>query len=312
MVTLTGERQVYYPDKRSGTIFQLGLVLLLLAASAFSMYRATQAQIGPEFLIFLLLSLVFLPWIPLLGYRIYSLNSALYSLERDGIILRWGLRLEQIPIADILWVYPAEELTVPLPMPVLRWPGSLVGMRRNPHAERFSAPPEIEYLAGSRRGLVLVGTTQRIYALSPINPQAFMNTFHRLTELGSMGRMPPQSVYPTFLISRVWQSPAARILLLTSLLLSLALLGWSLIAIPNRSQVHLGFTASASPGDLVPAVQLLLLPVLNTILVAIDFFIGLFFFRRPESQINAFIVWSAGALTPLLFLGGVFFVLRAG
>ena len=312
MVTLTNERQVFYPEKRSGIIFQLGLALLLLAVSAFSLYQATQSQIGPQFLLYLLLSLVVLPIIPLLGYRMYSLNVASYGLERDGIFIRWGLRVEQIPIADILWVYLAEELTVPLPLPVLRWPGACVGVRRNPHAARFSAPPEIEYMANSARSLVLVGTEQRMYAISPENAQAFMNTFQRLTELGSMGRMPAQSVYPTFLIGRVWSSLPARILLGISLFLSLALFAWTLLAIPTRDQVHLGVSNSASPDDMVPAVQLLLLPVLNTILVAADLFLGLFFFRRPEGQTNAFIVWTAGALTPLLFLGGLFFLLRAG
>lgn len=63
-------------------------------------------------------------------------------------------------------------------------------------------------------------------------------------------------------------------------------------------------------GDAVPSVRLLL-PVLNTGFFMVDFFAGLFFFRKPESQALAYLLWSGAALTALVFLGAVLFILNA-
>ncbi|MBP1694671.1 MAG: putative rane protein [Chloroflexi bacterium] len=84
------------------------------------------------------------------------------------------------------------------------------------------------------------------------------------------------------------------------------------LAIPARSQVHLGFYQDGSPGDLVPAVQLLLLPVLNGMIVLFDFLLGLFFFRREETQALSYLLWGSGAFIALVFLFGTLFILQAG
>ncbi len=64
----------------------------------------------------------------------------------------------------------------------------------------------------------------------------------------------------------------------------MVLLIWVSLAIPGRSQVIFGFQSEGPSGDLVPAVQLLLLPTLNTFFVIGDFFLGLYYFRWPERQ----------------------------
>jgi hypothetical protein len=56
--------------------------------------------------------------------------------------------------------------------------------------------------------------------------------------------------------------------------------------------------------------RLLLLPVINTFFVLADLSMGLFFFRREESQPFSYLLWGSGVLTPLLFLIAVFSILR--
>jgi hypothetical protein len=73
-----------------------------------------------------LLNLV-LAWYPelilLLAYRLYALWTASYSLERDGVHLRWGFRSEDVPIDAVLWVRTDENLGMRLALPFFRWPG---------------------------------------------------------------------------------------------------------------------------------------------------------------------------------------------
>jgi PH (Pleckstrin Homology) domain-containing protein len=305
---------VFTPPRSLGLIIQGGLILALAAAAGFGLWQASRATIGPQFLLYLSLSLLVVALIPALVYRFYALRGAAYALERDGIRLRWGLRSEVIPMDAILSVRPWSELTRPLPLPLLRWPGGVLGVRR------LSSGEEVEYLASRWKDLVLISTRRRIFVISPADSEGFIYTFQRLTELGSLTPLKARSVYPTFLLARVWEARPARILLLSGLALSLVLLGWVSLAVPSREQVYLGFHPANRARDLVPALRLLLLPVLNSMIFLLDFLLGLFFFRREEPPAGlhvsgpalAYLVWSGAAITPLLFLIAVFFILQAG
>ena len=304
---------VFLPRRRPGLLFQFFAILLLGSAAAFGLWSASQADIGPIFLLYLLPALLAIFVVPLLAYRLYALQRATYILERDGIHLRWGLRIEDIPIEQVLWVSPAEEMTPAPPLPWLRWPGAVLGIRRSTarRAAEQGDAQTVEFLASSARELVLISTPQRIYAVSPNDPEAFLAAFDRFIEMGSLDPMAGRSVYPTLLVARVWASRPARALLGASLLFSLLLLAWVSLAIPARQQVSLGFLPNGAPGQAVPSVRLLLLPVISGLFVVVDWFAGLFLFRRPESENLAYLLWANSALAPLLSLMAVFFILNS-
>lgn len=300
------ESFTFQPDRRRGRIFhQVALGAFSLVGMA-GLWEAAQANIGPVFLVYLLPALAALGGVPILAYRYYDLLNSYYNLEREGVRLRWGLRLEVIPIEDVLWVRLASELGTALPLPRLHWPGALVGTRTLPGAG------EVEFMAAEARGLVVIATPGRGYAISPSDPEGFLLAFQRCMEMGSLFPLQAHSVYPTYLLSRVWRSRLARLQLLVGVGLSLVLLVWVSLAIPGRSQVQLGFSPSGVSGDLAPAVRLLLLPVLNTFFFLSDLLLGLFLFRREESQTYAYLLWGSGALTALLFLLAAGFILSAG
>jgi len=299
------EEFVFRPVRGAGTIFQAVFLAVFSFAGLAGFYLAFQARVGPFFLLSLLPVLAALAVVPVLAYRYYALQRASYTLEREGMQLIWGLRVEEIPIASVLWVNLASELSAPLPLPRLRWPGAVLGHRH------FPRTGEIEFMASTTKDLVVIATAGKYFAISPENPETFILAFQRCIEMGSLFPLPARSVYPTFVLSSVWRSPQARALLLSAALLSMVLLIWVSLAIPGRSQVIFGFQSEGPSGDLVPAVQLLLLPTLNTFFVIGDFFLGLYYFRWPERQAISYIIWGAGALTPLLFLIAVWFILGA-
>jgi hypothetical protein len=299
------DEYVFRPVRWAGTVFQAAVLAIFISAGAAGFWLAFQVAIGPAFLLSLLPVLAAFVGVPVLAYRFYALQQATYSLEREGIRLRWGLRVEEIPIADILWVNLASELSTQPPPPRFYWPGGVLGRRHLPGIG------EVEFLASSTKDLVVIATPGKYYAISPETPDTFVLAYQRCIEMGSLFPMPARSVYPTFIISRVWQSRLARILLLSGALLSLVLLVWVSLAIPGRSQVLFGFRPDLLGGDMAPAARLLLLPILNTFFFLSDLFLGLFYFRREEGEPVAYLLWGAGALTPLLFLVAVGFILQA-
>ncbi len=295
------ESSNFLPSQRSGFIFQIFLILVFLAAAAVGLWQAIYTSIGPMLVLYLLPALLAVILVPLLAYRIYGLRTAVYSLEREGVHLRWGLRVEDIPIDQILWIHKKEEIDTHIPLPWFHWPGSLLGMRR------VEGMGEIEFLASTTAGLILISTPERIFAVSPANPDLFLHTVTQVMEMGSLAPISGRSLYPTGLMNRVWSSRLARWLLISSFLLSLALLVWVSIAIPSHNQVTLGFRPDGSSGDLVPSSRLMLLPILNFSFVLINFFLGLFLYRKDHNRPLSLLLWGSGTIVPIIFLFGAIF-----
>jgi hypothetical protein len=296
-------------------IFHLGVILILTAGAVWGLWQASLADIGLVFVLSLLPALVAVLAVPFMAYRFQALRSAFYLLERDGITLRWGLRSEEIPIDAVLWVRPAAEMGGTLPLPWLHWPGAVIGTRR------LTGDGLVEFLASETQRLVLIATPKGLFAISPEDPVKFLSTYHRLTELGSLSPLPTRSVFPTFLLARVWRRRTARYLLLTGLFLNLLLLTWVILVAPLRGQVVLGFQRGGEP---VPAIQLLLLPVLSSFFFLVDFFTGLFFYRRgvlllatptgaraarAPNMILAYMLWGSGVISAFLFFVAVAYIL---
>lgn len=288
--------QDFLPPRRRGRAIHATLILLLLAASSFSFWNASREDVGAYFVIFLLIGVCTFAALPFLAYQLYALQRARYRLDRDTLVLRWGLRLEELPLDDIEWVRPASDLTVPLALPRLNLPGSILGLRRHPDLGM------VEFLASDKHNLLLIATTRRVFAISPENPSTFTHEFQRSVELGSLEHAKGRSIYPSFVITRAWGNPLARFLWVSGLLMNIGLLAWVSLLIPSLSQVRLGFDAAGRPFEPVAAVQLIILPLINLTLFAAGWLTGLYYYRRPEQRMLSFSVWSFSTLTSLVFI----------
>jgi hypothetical protein len=312
------EQYEFFPPRTAGQIFQVLIILALLGLSAWGLVQASAASVGPVFLLYLSPALIAIGLVPLLAYRLYALRSARYLMQRDGMQLVWGLRSEDIPMNNIEWVLPSGDPGNKLRLPWVYWPGAVVGTRNAPGGKR------VEFLASRPGQLVLIAVADHIYAISPEDPQEFLQAFQGFMEMGSLSPFPARSVYPGFLLARLWQTRSARLLVLGGLLLNMVTLSLVMVAAPYGDQLTLGFGAGREP---VPAVRLLLLPVISSFFFLIDFFLGLFLFRRTESRVTshpitgtvwlipgrtiAYLLWISAVVSSSLFLLAVAYILQA-
>jgi hypothetical protein len=118
-------------------------------------------------------------------------------------------------------------------------------------------------------------------------------------------------VYPSFVITQAWESPIARVLWLAGLLLNLALVGWVGFLIPSLSQVPFGFSPSGIPNEPVPAGQLILLPLLSSLIFITSLLAGLYLYRWDRERPLSFMIWFSSTLCALLFLMAVLFLVTA-
>ena len=295
---------VFYPPRRNGLIFHLVAITLLTLGGGWALWQAVNSSVGPTFIFYLLPFLIALPIVPFLIYRLNNLDNASYALERDSLSLRWGLRLEVIPMMDVQWIRPAGDLQESLRLPPIRWPGAVLGTRR-----LSGGRITIEFLAAHSRDLLVIATSKQFYAISPANPSEFLLAYQHFTELGSLLPPAPRSVYPTILISRAWRDRLSRTLIFLGFLLGLGVLIWVSLVIPNMDQVSLGFLPDGTPKVPIPSIRLMLLPILNGFIFLVNFFIGLAFFRREATKPLAYLLWGASVVVSILFLVALYFIL---
>ena len=230
----------YLPPRRTGILIQSGLILLLLVAGGYFFLQANRDTSGLDFLLHMMIALVMFAPLLVIVYRLYALFSATYILRRDGLLIRWGLRREDIPLNDIEWIRPAAELGFHLPMPWLRWPGAILGLRRLPELG------QVEFMAADVPHMLLVATPNKVFAISPEDVNGFMTQFRRINELGSLTPIPAQSVYPRLLFGRVWDDKLARLFILGSFGVGLVLLAVVGIAVPGLGEIP--WTEAGSTG----------------------------------------------------------------
>lgn len=291
------------PPKRRGLIAHSLIILVLTFIAVIGFANLSSAEVGPAFLMSLLVSLASFVPIPFFIYRAYALWRADYYMDRDSLAIHWGLRVENIPLSDIEWMRSVEDLTHPLALPSLSLPGGLLGTRRHPDLG------SVEFLASDAKKLLLIATAKHIFVISPEDPAALAQTFARATELGSLTPVEAKSVYPSFVVTQAWNSGLARYLWLAALFLNIGLFIWASLIIPSTPQVALGPQFVVGALESVPSSQLIIFPVASLLLSVAGWIAGLYFYRWERERTLAFIVWGSGALTSLLFLLAVLFII---
>lgn len=296
------DENVFRPPRQRGLIFQIGAALAFFSAGGLTFYLSMEQEVGLYFIGLLLVSLFLLAPVPLIVYRAIALGRATYKLEREGLRLRWGLRVEDIPLNSIEWVRPVSELGFHLNLPRFSWPGALLGYAS------IRELGSIEFIAAETENLLLIATTTRVFAISPANPKVFMRAFQRTSEMGSLTPMAAYSALPAAFVRNIWKDQLARGFILGSLILLLLLIVGTILIMPTRAQVSIGFEPRGLPTAPVSSERLLLLPTLAGIAVGVSTAIGLFYYRHVEQRMAAYMLLAAASTTPLLLLISLIFI----
>lgn len=298
------EKYTFYPPKQTGTIIHLLLMLTFSAAGGWGIWGVSNAEVAPQLLPFIALIVLFLATVPYLIYTLYSLHRSEYILARGGIQLHWGWRSESLSMDQVDWIYRVEDLETAPHLPIIHWPGAVTGVRR------FLRGPEVEYMASRTKGLIIIAAGDKYYAISPALIDEFLSTYYELTEMGAISPIPSESVQPALILSEVFKIKPILGIIISGGVLTISLLIWTLLAIPNREFVFLGFTPEGVPHENLDSVRLVLFPILNTTAYLANLVLGLFLYRNHENRLLAYLLWSSSILVAILFHIGMVFILK--
>jgi hypothetical protein len=209
------------------------------------------------------------------------------------------LRQVDLPYQAILDVARWSELESVPPMPRWIWPGSVFGLSQ----DKELGP--VEFLASDVNNLVLIGTKERVYVISPENTKGFVATLKRESLRGSLRPLRARSVSPSFVLVEAWGQTRPRQLILAGAGLAVALLLLVGFLVPGLPSASLGFSGQGQPLPPVAASQLFLLPALNLLFYMGNLMLGVLFYREPQGASISPLIWGSSLVVSLLFFVAV-------
>ena len=308
----------FAPRRTLGLLLGFLGLAILIGAIAVSIAQLGQGLISPTSLLWIVLLLVALPLALLVLNRLFGLITASYRVDRDGFYIRWGISYEQIPLDLISEVRPRLETIPPgepnagevgepgRPRLGFWWPGCLVG------SVNSNLGGEVEFFATTGQLLIVRSLSERTFAISPQDVEAFHGAILSATRMGSLEAIPERSVRADFLVTRVWGDRLARSLILIGFLLPILLFGALVVVAPSLPElVPFGFGLSGQPSPLVPPGRLLLLPMIAGLIWIADLLVGAWFYGDEGDRPVAYALWGSAIAAGALLAGAAWQLITA-
>lgn len=297
---------VFRPKRRNGLLLTGAVIVLFFVGIIFSGLRILNSAVDLGLALNLLLFFFSVVMVFYWGTRVYGLVTARYSFDRDFLLIEWGLRKEKLPISDIEWIRAYADGGDRLSLPFFRMPGQIVG---NVFDNEWGT---IEYFASEMGTLIFIGTSKRIFGISPNDPAGFVNAFNRNVEMGSLERGGGRSENAGLIVLEILRSNYNRFVIFVNFFLNIGMMIWITIIAPNIATISLGFTSDLKPADPVIGSQILLIPILSWIFSLFGFFIGLVLYQFPDKRDLANMLWTSNVVTTLLLLISIPILLTTG
>ena len=298
--------QSFPPAKKRGMIIHGILFFVFSVAFVFSMVQLLSSDLGFVVSVYVLIALASGVGFALMGYRLFGLYNANYLLDRNFLEINWGLRFERIPVTEIDWIKHISSFDQAIRMPLIHLPGGILGEVKD------QSIGFVEYLAADTENLVLIGTAQRIFAISPEDLESFMTTFNRIFELGSLESDEGRSEFVNFAIVNAWKENDNKMLWGLTLFMNIAFLTLVIFLVPKYSTINLSVAQTNQFPEQVPARQLMLLPMINFVFSLFGILLGLVFYRNEKHSTLAKTIWVTIPIATLFFGGAIYFIVTGG
>jgi hypothetical protein len=277
-------------------------VLLLLDALLLALLRGAGWLTLGGFISFCLV-LASVPALLFIAYRTYALLRARYVLSRNALVVEWGGRRLVVPMGQMLEARTAADFESDVLPRGLHWPGNRVGYGE--------VPPlgPVEFLAAADKpNLVLLRHTGGWLALSPEEPQAFLDHLVGVQAEGPDEVVEPEDTRPALARWDLWHDRLALALLGAGLASVVLLLGYLALITPQLpAQIALHFNAQGQPDRFGPPSGLLILPLIAGLAWLVNGLAGLWLHRTEPQRPAAYLLLGAS-----LFVQGLVWVAAVG
>lgn len=285
----------FTPDRRKGLRVLFILAGLIAALIVFCIIRSGSEKDPTLFLVWVGLGVALAIPLALLLYRAYTLGTTRYTLSRDALDLRWGLRRELIPLNQVEWARPISDFESKLPLPWFRLPGSIFSRLE------INGLGPTQFVATDPTAIILAHTKNQTFVISPQDLNGFTQQFNRYGELGQKGQVQPISTSFRSIWAETWRDGRAK---------TLIGIGLILVGVAWLSAVGLVATfPEVTWVDLTmaPSNRLILLAILSALFWVADLWTGLFYYLRGNiAKPLIYMVWGSSIVASLILIVGMF------
>jgi hypothetical protein len=281
-----------------------GLTLLLTAVCALAILKITQTSSPRQVFILGVAALISLIAACVVLYWTVTLLTGQYHIDRNGIRIQWGVSRLWVPMRAIQNVIPATELddstitnaatTGPI------WLGNLSRRVRLQEGRGLF----LRTTEALPRSLAVL-TDDNTYFISPPQPDDFVNAWRTRRPLGSTQHWREREQRLWLPGLPIWRDALAWSLVGGAFITHLAVdayLAFVYDSLPQALSFH--FDAFGQPDRIGDRAEILRLPLIAFLLLAMDLALGFAVYRKH--RIAAYLIWAGGLILQLLTWGALF------
>jgi len=287
----------HFPPRQKSLAFNAVVGFINLAVLLFLLISGSMLQHNLLATAMIVLGLLLILPLLLIAYRIFTILTTVYILNRDYLEITWGLRREVIPMGELDWIHPITDFETPLPLGFTLLKGSYYTERE------ISGLGKTLFAATLPEKMVLVKHQQRYLVISPENLENFMENYELFAQMGSLQNVQAESENLKMLWQRVWADPWARRLLSAGVISFFLLIMASLIISLVKQQI---VWVSM---EYVPAARAMLMAMIGLFFGLINTFTGLLLYL--QDRVAAFLrnlLWGTTVLLNLILIFALIFM----
>ena len=242
----------------------------------------------------------------LFGYWTYALATMNYALDRNGLVINWGVTRQVVPLGDIERLVPGTSVGIPSVKGV-SWLSYHIGRAT---IERIG--DVLFYTTHQNAEQVLyVMTSERNYAISVEDPAGFARQVQIRQDLGPTARVTHHAQRFGSAAQAFWYDPIGRVLVAAALFATFLM--WALVSLhypdlPAALELH--FPAAEDTGlvDVRTKDSILQLPQIATLILGINLVVG--FFLHAWERVAGYVLFLAAAAIQLAPAAAIAIALR--
>lgn len=292
-----------FPSKLSATRWEgLAAVVWIVLIDLLLLVWALRRPIDTLQFLLILLLVASIPLLLHLGYRTWAAFTLEYWVDRNAVTLHWAQAQQVIPTQSIRQILHGAEL--PVEGANLRyWP--LPFLRMAPVAQGSAALNRVDSVnlcaAIAPNECVVLETDTGVYALSPADPQGFVDALQERYRLGATRQIVPLRTQTGWLGNVFAGDRLGAWLLAIGLIGVLVLFAVLTISFPNLPDVlAVRYNSAGIPEEIGEKTALFRLLVIGFLAWGVNGVSGLWL-ARHDQRIGAHMLWG-GAIAVQAFL----------
>jgi hypothetical protein len=277
-------------------LVSVGIICAIALADLGLLWRTIHGPLNGLTFVCAFLTLLSLPAMAFIGYRIYDLTQLRYEFDRNRLVINTGATKQIIPMRSVERVIAGLEGERKARIKGPAWPGCFVGP-----GDVQGVGLTLFYGVTPPHKQAIVVTPALAYGISPPDAAAFMDVFDTCRQLGPTVEVDQESVESTYVQWPIWRDYVAQGVLLGGVVLILILFAIVCFRYPNLpGLLPLHYDVEGRVDRIAPRSEVFALPIIGTITWALNGLIGAILYRRQ--RMASYLAWSGALIVQFLFL----------